>query len=351
MADPASPLNASPFPAVAPIPTGAGDSLAAAAQDASLYLHPQTLARLGTLELRARMIVEGVTSGTHRSPYQGFSVEFAQHRPYVQGDDIRHLDWKVFGRTDKLYLKQYQQETNLDLLLLVDASGSMGYGSRLFEEASGVGRKTSPDGRTNWSKFDHATATAAAMGYIALRQGDRVGLTVYADDVLRQMRPSSSPGTWRQIVAMLSTQPVENKQTSLQSAVDRALANVTRKSLVVIISDLFMDAQEVVDTMSRLRFRGHDLLLLQVLDRRERDFAFVDEIPLEGMEGEPTIKVDPRGIRDAYLQALAAHHAQIESAARGCGFDMMTIDTHDWLGPTLSAFLARREARLKGKGR
>jgi uncharacterized protein (DUF58 family) len=157
--------------------------------DASLYLHPQTLARLGTFELRAKMIVEGVMSGTHRSPYHGFSVEFAQHRPYVAGDDIRHLDWKVYGRTDKLHLKQYQQETNLDLMVLVDSSGSMDFGSRSFEEASGVGRKASPDGRPYWSKFDHATAIAAAIAYITLQQGDRVGLLVYADEV---RAPSSS---------------------------------------------------------------------------------------------------------------------------------------------------------------
>lgn len=327
-----------------------GDTLAQAATDASLYLHPQTLARLGTLELRARMIVEGVTSGAHRSPYQGFSVEFAQHRPYVPGDDLRHLDWKVFGRTDKLHLKQYQQETNLDLQLLVDCSGSMNYGSRLFEEASGVGRKTSPDGRSHWSKFDHATAMAAAMGYICLRQGDRVGLTIYADEVVRQLRPSSSPGTWRQIVATLSTQTVQ-RQTNLVRAIDRAMSHMTHRSLLVVISDLLVDAEQVREAASRVRFRGHDLILMRVLDARERDFAFSDEVPLEGMEGEGIIKVDPRAIREEYLRGFEEHQHQLDNAARGCGFEMVTIDTHDWLGPPLSMFLARREARLKRRGR
>src|SRR5688572_21876903 len=167
--------------------------------EASLYLHPQTLARLASFELRAKMIVEGVMSGQHRSPYHGYSVEFAQHRPYVAGDDIRHLDWKVYGRSDKLHLKQYQQETNLDMMVLVDSSGSMRYGSRSFEDASGVGRKTSPDGRSNWTKFDHATAVAAALSYMALRQGDRAGLAVFADEVRAMVKRSSAQGQWRQI--------------------------------------------------------------------------------------------------------------------------------------------------------
>ena len=139
-----------------PDPSDARKQVALPEADASLYLHPQTLARLSTFELRAKMIIEGVMSGMHRSPYHGFSVEFAQHRPYVAGDDIRHLDWKVYARSDKLHLKQYQQETSLDLVVLVDASGSMRFGSRTFEDASGAGHTLSPYGQSNWSKFDHA---------------------------------------------------------------------------------------------------------------------------------------------------------------------------------------------------
>src|SRR6187551_3132227 len=168
------------------------------------YLEPKTLARISALDLRARLIVEGLMTGMHRSPYQGISVEFAQHRPYVAGDDIRHLDWKVYGRSDKLHLKQYQQETSLDLVLLVDASGSMRYGTRTFEDASGAGHTMSPDGRSNWSKFDHATAIAAAMAYVTLHQGDRSGLVIFADEVLELVKRSSSRSTWRQIVGALA---------------------------------------------------------------------------------------------------------------------------------------------------
>jgi len=321
-------------------------AVAAAPVDASLYLHPQTLARLGSLELRAKMIVEGVMSGSHKSPYKGYSVEFAQHRPYVPGDDLRHLDWKVFGRTDKLHLKQYQQETNLDMLVMVDASGSMGYGSRSFEDASGVGNRLAPDGRTNWSKFDHATAVAAAMSYVCLRQGDRVGLTVFADDVMKVVKQSSAQGTWRQIVSALSTGPT-SRPTDLARVFDRVLAKLTHRSLIVLISDLFADIDQIRSALSRVRFRGHDLLMVEVLDRDEREFNLRDEAPFVGLEGEPLIKIDPRSIREAYLAALNGHLAEVERTARGFGFDHMVVSTHDWLGPPLSAFLARRNSRLK----
>jgi uncharacterized protein (DUF58 family) len=314
--------------------------------DAQLYLHPQTLARLGTLELRAKMIVEGVMSGAHKSPYQGYSVEFAQHRPYVPGDDIRHLDWKVYGRTDKLHLKQYQQETNLDLVILVDSSGSMRFGSRSFEDASGVGRKTSPDGRTNWSKYDHSTAIAAALSYICLRQGDRVGLTVFADEVRRQVKQSSAQGTWRQIVGALSMSPVE-RPTDLPRVIDQVLGKLGGRCLLVIISDLFQDAEKIRTALARVKFRGHDAILVEVLDKAEREFDLNTEAPFVGLEGEPELRVDPRAIRAAYLEAINKHLDTVEKTARGFGFDYMNVSTHDWLGPPLSAFLAWRQARMK----
>ncbi|MBA4028245.1 MAG: DUF58 domain-containing protein [Planctomyces sp.] len=329
-------------PHVPPLATGGVAGLT----DAQLYLHPQTLARLGSLELRAKMIVEGVMSGAHRSPYKGVSVEFAQHRPYAPGDDLRRLDWKVFGRTDKLQVKQYQQETNLDLVVLVDSSASMRFGSRSFREASGVGRPTAPDGRPNWSKYDHATAVAAAMAYICLRQGDRVGLVVFADEVRRVLRQSSSHGTWRAVVGALSLSPIE-RPTDLARAVDQTLAKLTGRCLIAIISDLLEPPERIRAALSRIHFRGHDCLIAHVLDRQEETFDLGPEAPLIGLEGEPLVRVDPRALRDAYLQALDAHVASIQRDARGMGFDYMRVSTHQWLGPTLSAFLAARQARLR----
>ncbi|MFT3686611.1 MAG: DUF58 domain-containing protein [Phycisphaerales bacterium] len=321
-------------------------SAAMAGVDAQLYLHPQTLARLGSLELRAKAIVEGVMSGAHKSPYQGSSVEFAQHRAYAQGDDIRRLDWKVYGRTDKLQIKQYRQETNLDLVILVDSSGSMKYGSRTFSDASGEGAKTAPDGRTNWSKFDHATAVSAALASICLKQGDRVGVVVYADEVRRWVRPSSAPGTWRQIVGALATSPID-RPTNLGRAVDQVLGKLTGRCLIVVVSDLFQDAEEIRAALARLKFRGHDAIIVEVLDKEEREFNLRDEVPLLGLEGEPEVKIDPRSIRAEYLAALERHLNEVERISRGMGFDYMVVTTHDWLGPSLSAFLASRQAKMK----
>ncbi len=314
--------------------------------DATLYLHPQTLARLGSFELRAKMIVEGVMSGMHRSPYRGFSVEFAQHRPYVAGDDIRHLDWKVFGRSDKLYLKQYEQETSLDLVLLVDCSGSMNYGSRLFEEASGLARKVSPSGQENWTKYDHATATAAAFAYMAIRQGDRVGLGIYADNLVDAADRASAQGQWRRIVNILSKHPV-GQPSDLGRVIDQTLAKLNNRCLIVLVSDFFEDSARVRSAMARIKHRLHDAIFFQVVDRREQTFDFRDAAPFEGMEGEGRLKLDPREIRGAYLEAFHGHCQRVEKIARGFGFDYQLVSTHEWLGPALAAFVAKRNAILK----
>src|SRR5512140_3480116 len=151
------------------------------------YLDPKTLARISSLDLRARLIVEGLMTGMHRSPYQGISVEFAQHRQYVAGDDIRHVDWKVYGKTDKIYLKQYLEETNLHLICIVDASESMAYSSIEGDEGS------------TWSKYDHATAIAASLAYMAIQQQDSVGLAVFDREMKKYLKPSNSPGQWKTI--------------------------------------------------------------------------------------------------------------------------------------------------------
>lgn len=319
--------------------------------DASLYLHPQTLAKLGSFELRAKMIVEGLSSGQHRSPYKGFSVEFAQHRAYAPGDDPRHLDWKVLARTDRLQIKQYEQETTLDLVVLLDCSGSMLYGSRSFADASGQGDATSLDGRAHWSKYDHATALAAALAYITLRQGDRAGLLIFADEVRAMLKRSSNQGTWRQIVGALAMHPVEKanagRATSLTRAVDQAISKLNNRCLIAIISDFYTDIDDVKESLARIRHAHHDVMAFQIVDAMEQTLAFSDAAPFVGMEGEATLRVDPRALRKAYLEAFQKHNTALERAIRAAGFDFQRLVTSDWLGPTLAGFVAHRNAAIK----
>lgn len=311
------------------------------------YLDPATLAAIDPLELRARMVVEGLMTGLHRSPYQGFNVEFAQHRQYTPGDDLRGLDWKVYGRTDKLYLKQYQQETNLDLLVLVDASGSMGYGSGWH-----------PSGR-RWSKYDLAASVAAAVAYMALRQQDRVGLALFADEVLVATRPSNAHDQWRSIVESLASHAPQQGDvagesggpgTDLKKVLDQTLARLPRRSLIVLVSDLF-DTQEVLErAMARVRFSEHDLIVMQTLDPAELSFPFRGSSRFVGLEGEGDLNLDPPALRDAYLQAMKEHLDNVQQTARRYGFDYLLLDSSASLRAPLSRFLARRAAALpRGK--
>jgi uncharacterized protein (DUF58 family) len=320
--------------------------VAATKEDPRRFLHPETISKITRLELRARHVVEGFISGMHRSPFYGQSIEFVQHREYVAGDDIRHLDWKVFGRSDKLHLKQYQQATNLDLIVLVDCSGSMNFGSRSFEDASGVGRTTSTDGRAYWSKFDHATAIAAAVSYMALSQGDRVGVMTFADELRAVVKRSSAMSTWRQIVGALSVTPVD-KPTQLGRVIDQALSKVTNRCLIALVSDLYVDPEEYRSALARIRHRRHDVIVFQVIDNREKDFDLREVAPFVGLEGEPLLKVDPRAIREAYCQVFKEHLSEIERTSRSFGFDYQLVNTHDWLGPPMAAFMARRNAQMK----
>jgi uncharacterized protein (DUF58 family) len=312
---------------------------------AEQYLAPETLAQLGPFEIRAKRIAEGVMSGMHRSPYQGLAVEFAEHRQYVPGDPVRHIDWKVFGRSDKIYLKRFQQETNLDIHFLVDASRSMAFGTLGRKEGWG-GTRT---GRAAaWTKFDHATAATAAMSFLALSQRDRVSVSLFGPTALASTRCSNAQGHWRSVVQCLATNPVDGR-ADLGRAVDELLARATHRSLVVLVSDFLMPHVKVRDALARLRHRGNDVILVRILDREELRFDLDENAPFEGMEGEGALEVDARGVREAYLQVLAEDERALERLARGFGDDLVRLDTHESVGPALAALLARRDL-LRGGG-
>jgi uncharacterized protein (DUF58 family) len=320
------------------------------------YLDPQTLAAIKSIDLRARMVVEGLMSGLHRSPQQGISVEFAQHRPYTPGDDTRFLDWKIYGKTDKLYLKQYQQETNLDLQILLDCSGSMGYTSLTNQ----------PDGWTNhWSKWNHASCVAAAMANIALRQQDRVGLTLFADDIVGGSRLSNAQTHWKEIATLLHRtelvaeetdepkpgdgHPPALGHTDLAAIADRTAARLHRRTLIVLISDLFDDPAHLEHGLARLHHRHHDVIVMQIMDPAELEFSFRDATDFVGLEGEGKLPLDPAALRNAYLNVVTDHLRQVETTARKFGDDYVLLKTNEALGPPLSQFLAKR-ASLLSKG-
>ena len=308
-----------------------------AASEYRRYLDPRTLARVGSLELRARLIVEGLMTGMHRSPFQGISVEFAQHRPYTAGDDIRHVDWKVLGRTEKVYLKQYQQETNLDLVLIVDASESMGFSSIKMKD---------PTGDAQWSKYDHATAIAASLAYMAIQQQDSVGLAIFDQTLARYFKSSNSPAQWKLVVNELQQVPRWNK-TNTGKILDQLAEKLNHRSLVVILSDFFDDIGSIKQGLRHLRYKRHEVLAFQILDPQEIEFPFEDVTMFRGMEELGELLTEPRALRAGYLEQLAQFTDELKRVCRGMHIDWQRFSSGDALDVSLSQFLATRAASMK----
>src|SRR6478672_810058 len=325
-----------------PAPTGtspatsrAGNPPARSAQslDYRKSLDPRVLARVHSLDLRARYIIEGLMTGMHRSPHQGISVEFAQHRQYVAGDDIRHVDWKVFGRSDKIYLKQDLEETNLHLICIVDASESMGYGT------------VRADGAT-WTKYDHATAIAASLSYMAIQQQDSVGLAIFDQVLSRYFKPSNSPGQWKIVVNELQQVPRWNK-TNTGKILDQIAEKLTHRSLIVILSDFFDDLASIRKGLRHLRYKKHEIMMFQILDPQEIEFPFEDVTLFKGLEEMGELLTEPRALREGYLEQLALFTEQLKKLCRGMNIDYHRMNTGDPLDVTLSGFLANRAATIK----
>lgn len=296
----------------------------------SRYLDPQVLARISGLELRARLIVEGFFSGMHRSPHRGLSIEYADHRAYTQGDDIRHIDWKVFGRTDKHYIKEYEQETNLDLMLAVDGSESMNY-------------RSSPKYMT---KRDYATTLAASMAYLALRQQDSVGLALFDDRVRHFLRPSNNAQQWKTIVRELSG-PSGPAKTALGRVFAELAERLSHRTLIIIISDLFDDLDGIFRGMRLLRYRRHEVIVFNLWDPAELTFPFRGPTMFDGLESSGTLLTEPGSLRTRYLEEVERFQDRLRA---GCGrlqIDVTLFDTASPLGSGLTKYLAARSARLR----
>src|SRR3954452_19712384 len=305
----------------------------AGGSDYRKYLDPRTLAKIGSIDLRARLIVEGLMTGMHRSPYQGISVEFAQHRPYAAGDDTRHVDWKVFGKTDKIYLKQYLQETNLHLICIVDASESMGYGTVRAGEAT-------------WTKYDHATAIAASLSYMAIQQQDSVGLAIFDQVLSRYFKPSNSPGQWKIVVNELQQVPRWNK-TSTGKILDQIAEKLTHRSLIVILSDFFDDLDGIRQGLRHLRYNKHEIMAFQILNPAEIEFPFEDVTLFKGLEEAGELLTEPRALRDGYIEQLSMFTEDLKKSCRGMHIDFQRFSSGEPLDVSLSQFLATRAASIK----
>jgi len=289
------------------------------------FVDAETLNKLKGLELKARLIVEGYVSGMHKSPYHGFSVEFAEHREYVPGDDLRYVDWKVFGKSDRVYLKQYDEETNFVCHLLVDTSESMTYKSE----------------QAKFSKLEYAQYVAAAFAYLIIHQQDAVGLATFDCTVSQFLRPGSTAAQLRQLCHHLEKSP--NRGESAIGPIFHDLAErIKRRGLVVILSDFFDDPETLMMGLKHFRHRRHDVVLLQVIDPAEQDFSFVDPTLFKGLENLGEQLTEPRALKKAYQREFEAFLKTIRSGARDMHMDYVLMRTDMPIEVALHEFLSRR---------
>jgi uncharacterized protein (DUF58 family) len=301
--------------------------------DPNKYLDPATLAKVRNLELEARLLVEGFLSGMHKSPYHGFSVEFAQHREYVPGDDIKHVDWKVYGRTGKFFLKQYEEETNLSCWLLVDTSESMRYGSVPAKTADGIA-----------TKYDYASLMAAALAYLILHQQDSVGLITFDSQVRGFIKPSSQPSHFKEIVSVLN-RGCGCEKTSLAPIFHDLAERVNRRAIIMLLSDLLDEPADILAGLKPLRYKRHEVVVYHILDRAEMEFPFQESTLFRGMEQLPELLTDPRSLRDGYLEQLGAFLKELERGCRDQNIDYVPLRTDIPVGTAISQYLASRLAR------
>ena len=289
------------------------------------YLDPKALMRLKRMDLVARLAVEGFISGLHKSPHRGFSIEFAEHREYTPGCDPKHIDWRVYGRMDKWYIKQYEEETNLRAFIVLDTSASMDYAS---------------DGLT---KFEYGAYLAASLTYLMISQQDSVGLVACSDQVVQRIPPRSNPGHLRAVCAVLEDLKAE-RTTELVSVLDEIAANLKRRSLVIVISDLFDDEEAVVRSLKHLRHRRNEVIVFHVLDPTELEFPFEDYTVFEDMEIPDEVQTDPQLLRDAYLDEFFRFVRTIQRGCREAGIDYCQANTAEPFDQCLGAYLAKRGA-------
>jgi len=289
----------------------------------SSLLQPDILARAEALGVKARQIVEGLRVGDHKSPFRGFSVEFVQHREYVPGDDIRHIDWKSYGRSERYTVKQYEQETNFIAHLLVDTSNSMRYG----------------DGEQN--KLEYAKLLAASLAFTIIRQRDSVGLRTFDSEVRTELPPSSAMAHINAICRRLEEATTE-KKTAIGPLLERVTNEVSRRGIVFLITDGFENPDVLLDGLRQVRFRGHEVVLLHVLHRDEIEFPLEGNIRFQNLEGADHLLARPHLLRKAYLKAFDEYAHSLQRGCEASRIDYVRLSTDRPMVQSLGEYLVRR---------
>jgi uncharacterized protein (DUF58 family) len=300
-----------------------GDDQRAVHDRARQFLDPSIIARLGTLELKAKSIVEGFLSGLHRSPFKGFSVEFAEYRQYIRGDDLSTIDWKVFARSDRYYVKKFEEETNLDCHLLIDVSGSMAYRSHSL------------------SKFEYAACLAASLGYLMNRQRDGVGLTAFDERIVSALPASTRPGHLRNLLVALA-RLTPGRPTNVAKPLRQLAEALSKRGMVVLISDLLDDPESVVRGLKLFHHRGADVLVFHILDPDEINFPFDRATRFEDLETSEEVMAVPGAVRAHYLKAIGALIERYRRDLGGAGIDYQLLNTKEPLERALMKYLSTR---------
>ena len=296
-------------------------------------LDPTALARFGRLELIARLVVEGVMSGLHKSPFKGFSVEFAEHRQYGPGDEIRHIDWRAFGKSDRYYVKEYEEETNLKAYLVVDSSGSMAYGGKTV------------------SKFEHARRLAASLAYLMISQRDAVGLVTFDDSVRAMIPARSAPGHFS-VVCKALEETQTGGETPLCGILHSLAERIKRRGLVVILSDGFDRSDELVNALRHLRHRRHEVLFFQTVAPEEESFPFTRPAKFRDLERPARdLRINPAALRATYLERFDAHRKALREGLLGMDADYHKVSTADPHARVLLDYLTARSARGRSGAR
>lgn len=324
--------------------------------DYKKYLIPSVVARLANLELKARMLVEGFVTGLHKSPYHGFSVEFAEHRQYMPGDDIKHIDWKLFARTERYYIKQYEEETNMKAYILLDISKSMSYKSarKNFPEdkkkksifgkfgSSKKSETNEPPDINYLSKLEYSTYLAAALSYLMLMQSDAISLTTYDTKVRSYVPPHSTNTNLRLILKDLSSIKSEN-ETGTAKSLNEIAERIKRRGLVIIISDLFDKQEEVINALKHFRYNKNEVIIFQVVDPVELSFIEGSPVTLVDMETKEEMFSQPFAIQKSYKEAMKEFVENYRRECRNNDIDYVLLSTETTFDKALLGYLNKRK--------